>query len=159
MCKFYWYGYCKLVFKSSFSELQCNQEISVLVSTKGNVLYLCLSDSFSLSPSLYMCVGRACVYILCGCIRMCMHVFGGQMSTSGVIFSYISLYFFRQGFSLNLELTDHARLADRWALGIRLSLGLQTWLPHLLFTYMVLRDLNSGSHAYLIVTISTKPSL
>lgn len=155
MYKFYWYGYCKLVFKSSFSELQCNQDISLLVSTKGNVLCLCLSDSFSLPP----CVGRACVYILCGCIHMCMHVFGGRMSTSGVIFSYISLYFFRQGFSLTLELTDHARLADQWALGIRLSLGLQTWLPHLLFTYIVLRDLNSGPHAYLIITISTKPSL
>lgn len=45
---------------------------------------------------------------------MCMHVFGEHMSTSGVILNYSSMYFFRQGLSVNLELIGHVKLAHFW---------------------------------------------
>ena len=57
-----------------------------------------------------MCV---CVYVcVCVCgICVCVCTYGAQRSTSGNFLNYSPLYFFRQNLSLNLELTNSARLS------------------------------------------------
>lgn len=59
----------------------------------------------------------ACMFMLtcqCGCAQ------GGQRSLSYVILHFSLLYLLRQGFSLNLELVDLARLVDQGISCLRL---------------------------------------
>lgn len=83
-----------------------------------------------------------CVYTL-SCVGICVHEcvsMWHQRSVSGIFLNCSPLYFLRQSLSLDLEVSDSARLVGHWAPGILLSQPPQCWdckcvFPHLAFEY------------------------
>lgn len=78
-------------------------------------------------PCVHVDEGRSvrvymCVHILCFCVSehgVCMHACKPQVSVGSLSFSLsLPSLVFEAGFSLSLELTDLARLAGQWVLGI-----------------------------------------
>ena len=65
---------------------------------------------FGLCVRLYVCgmcgVCDVCVYVWCCVVCMCLSVFEGQKLTSGVFLYHSDDVILRQGFLLNIELTD-----------------------------------------------------
>jgi hypothetical protein len=111
--------------------------MSVAAHCFNDVLHVTICWGFSPYSYLQICCLLPPALALCACVHACryMHVYahvcGDQKSTLSAFLNHSLVYFLRQSFLLNRQLTDLPGLAGQQAPGILLSFSPQCWITRI----------------------------